>query len=96
MTQSLLDFLAPGPVDSAFASMTRADLCSRMAKMVGGHTQKKLYRLKDKNIRFAMVNHPSDLKLSCDRDKYFGLLSVRLMSHGGLRLHTHENWINVA
>ena len=93
---TVLDCLAPLDGDSARQCLRRADLCSRFAKCCRGQTQKKLYRLKNLNIRTALSCPTSDVEVVVDRDRYFGLLSVRLNGTDGLRVHSHENWIDAA
>ena len=92
---SVLDCLAPCHFESAPQRIRRADLCSRLAKLARGRTRKKLYRLKDANIRATLRNPSGAVEIHADRDRYFGLLSVRL-KRTRVRVHTHENWIVVA
>jgi hypothetical protein len=76
--------------------MRRAALCSRLAKLVGGQARRKLYRLKNTNIRTARKCSPELIEVHADQDRYFGLLSVRISGPDGVRVHTHENWIDAA
>jgi len=76
--------------------MRRAALCSRLAKIIRGHGRKKLYRQKDANIRAARMRSSGLIEIHADQGRYFGLLSVRINGPGGVRLHTHENWMNAA
>jgi len=92
----VLDCFAPVHGDSARECIKRASLCSRLAKLVRGRAREKLYRLKNSNIRSALAAAPSLLEIHGDQTRYFGLLSVRLTGSDGVRVHTHENWINVA
>lgn len=91
---TVLDCFEPCPGDTALECMRRAALCSRMAKLASGYTRRKLYRLKNANIRAALRCSPGLVEIRADRDRYFGLLSVRLNGADGVRVHTHENWIN--
>jgi len=93
---SLLDCFAPCHGDSARHCLRRAALCSRLAKFVGGQARKKLYRLKNANIRAALKCSPGLVEIHGDQNRYFGLLSVRLNGLAGVRVHTHENWIDAA
>jgi len=93
---SVLDCFAPCNGDTALQCMRRAALCSRLAKFVGGQARKKLYRLKNTNIRAARRCAPGLIEIRADQDRYFGLLSVRISGPGGVRVHTHENWIDAA
>lgn len=92
----VLDCFTPCPGDSARQCLRRARMCSRLAKLVRGQARKKLYRLKNANIRAAIKCGSGQLEIRADHDRYFGLLSVRLNGSDGLRLHTHENWIDAA
>lgn len=76
--------------------MRRAALCSHLAKLVRGQPKKKLYRLKNENIRSALKTKSALVEVACDWDRHFGLLSIRLHGTDGVRVHTHENWINAA
>lgn len=91
---SVLDFFAPCARDTAPQCLRRAALCSRLAKVVRGHVRQKLYRLKNRNIRAATKRSSSRIEVVADNDRYFGLLSVRLNGSHGVRVHTHENWID--
>jgi hypothetical protein len=93
---SVLDCFAPGWGDSARQCLRRAALCSRLAKLASGRKRKKLYQLKNANIRAALRLSPELVRIHADHDRYFGLLSVRLNSSEGVRVHTHENWIDAA
>ena len=93
---TVLDCLAPRHGDHARLCMRRAALCSRYAKLVRGHVRKKLYRMKKANIRAALRCSSPVIEISVDNDRYFGLLSVRLSEPDGVRVHTHENWIDEA
>ena len=94
-TSSVLDHLAPSPTDSARECLSQAAVCSRLAKLVTGTVRAKLYLLKNRNIRVAITSRRSGVEICCDRDLYFGLLSVRLKD-GNMRVHTHENWLLAA
>ncbi|HMQ14384.1 MAG TPA: hypothetical protein PKC49_00265 [Phycisphaerae bacterium] len=52
--------------------------------------------MKNVNIRAALRCSPGLVEIRADRDRYFGLLSVRLNGPDGVRVHTHENWIDAA
>ena len=93
---SVLDCFAPCDGDTARQCLSRAALCSRLAKIARGLVRKKLYRLKNANIRAALRCAPGLVEIRADRDRYFGLLSVRLDGADGVRVHTHENWIDAA
>ena len=93
---TVLDYLAPSPSDSARQCLGRAALCSRLAKRAPGPCRKKLYRLKNENIRAASRCAPGRVHVHSDHDRYFGLLSVQIDGAHGLRVHTHENWIDAA
>ena len=92
----VLDFFGPCIGDSAHQCLRRADLCSRLAKLVRGDARKKLYRLKNANIRAALERNSGEVEVHADNDRYFGLLSVRLRGSDNVRVHTHENWIDAA
>lgn len=91
---SVLDCFAPGHGDTARQCLRRAALCSRLAKLVRGYVREKLYRLKNANIRAALKCSPELIEVLADNDRYYGLLSVRLSGSNGVRVHTHENWID--
>ena len=93
---TLLDHLGPSPADSAQACMRRAVLCSRLAKLAHGALRDRLYRLKNNNVRIARDHHPGSLEFDVDRDRFFGLLSVRLRGAPSVCVHTHENWLDPA
>ena len=93
---TLLDFLAPWPGESACQCLRRAALCSRMAKLCTGRLRRKLYRLKNMNIRAALRCSDGAVEVHADLDRYVGLLSVRLTGAPAVRVHTHENWIDAA
>jgi hypothetical protein len=93
---SVLDCFAPCNGDTALQYMRRAALCSRLAKLVRGQARKKLYRLKNANIRSARRCSSGLIEIHVDQDRYFGLLSVRINGPDGVRVHTHENWIDAA
>lgn len=93
---SVLDCFAPTHGDNAREYLSRAALCSRLAKLTRGHARKKLYRLKDANIRAALRCSPGLVEIHADHGRCFGLLSVRLNRSEGVRVHTHENWIDAA
>jgi len=93
---SVLDFFAPCHGDTARGCLMRAALCSRLAKLVRGRAQKKLYRLKNANIRAALRSSSGLVEVRADQTRYFGLLSVQLNGSDGVRVHTHENWIDAA
>ena len=90
----VLDCFAPFHGDTARQRLERAALCSRLAKLARGHARKKLYRLKNANIRAALRCSPELVEIHADHGRYFGLLSVRLNRSKGVRVHTHENWID--
>lgn len=94
--ESVLDCFSPCHGDTARTCMRRADTCSRLAKLVRGKARKKLYRLKNENIRAALRCSSGQIEIHCDRDRHFGLLSVRLVGRDPVRVHTHENWIDAA
>jgi len=96
LAYSVLNQLAPMPTDSARECLLRAVTCNRLAKLAIGSTRRKLYRLKDKNIKLALKAHPADVEVCCDHELYPGLMSVRLKDAVHLRLHTHENWLREA
>lgn len=91
---SVLDCFAPCARDSAQQCLIRAAMCSRLAKLVGGQVRKKLYRLKNANIRAALKRPSGSVEVVADNDRYLGLLSVRLCGSESLRVHTHENWLD--
>ena len=93
---SVLDCFAPCHGDTARQCLSRAALCSRLAKLARGRERKKLYRLKNANVRAALRCSSGVVEIHADHDRYFGLLSVRLTGSDGVRVHTHENWIDVA
>lgn len=93
---SVLDFFAPCYGDTARQCLSRVALCSRLAKLVRGQARKKLYRFKNANIRAALRCSPEFVEIHGDQTRYFGLLSVQLNGLDGVRVHTHENWINEA
>ena len=93
---TVLDCFGPCNGDTARQCMGRAALCSRLAKLVRGQARKKLYRQKNANIRSASRCSSGLIEIQADRDRYFGLLSVRIGGPGGIRVHTHENWIDAA
>lgn len=93
---SVLDFFGPCHGDTARQNLWRASLCSRLAKLVRGQARKKLYRLKNTNIRAALECSSGLVEIRADRSRYFGLLSVRLNGSDGVRVHTHENWMDEA
>lgn len=93
---TVLDCFGPCPGDTARECLRRAALCSRMAKLASGRTRRKLYRLKNANIRAAVLCSPELIEIRADHDRFYGLLSVRLDSADGVRVHTHENWIDAA
>lgn len=93
---TILDCFAPCYGDTARQCMRRAALCSRLAKLVRGQERKKLYRQKNANIRAARRCASALIDVCADQGRYFGLLSVRINGSGGVRVHTHENWINAA
>lgn len=93
---SVLDCFAPCHGDAARQCLRRAALCSRLAKFVRGQARKKLYRLKNENIRAALRCSSALVEIHGDQSCHFGLLSVRLNGSGGVRVHTHENWIDAA
>lgn len=93
---SVLDCFAPCQGDTARQRLCRADLCSRLAKLVRGQARKKLYQLKNANIRAALEHSSNQIEIRGDRDRYFGLLSVGLKGTHCIRVHTHENWIEAA
>lgn len=92
----VLDCFTPCLGDTARQCLRRADLCSRLAKLVRGQARKKLYRLKNANIRTALERNSGQIAVHADNDRYFGLLSVRLNDSDDIRVHTHENWIDAA
>ena len=91
---SVLDCFAPCAGDTARQWLRRARLCSRLAKLVRGHSRKKLYRLKNANIRAALDGDSGSIAVHGDRIRYFGLLSVQFTGRELVRVHTHENWLN--
>lgn len=91
-----LDFLAPTHADSARACLLRASVCSRLAKLVAGSVRRKLYQLKDQNILRAIVLSGGEVEIRCDKDLYFGLISIRLNGFERVRVHSHENWLAAA
>ncbi len=93
---SVLDYLAPSHWDTARQCLRRAALCSHLAKLARGRARRKLYRLKNANIRAALHCSPGLVEIRADHDRYFGLLSVRLNGADGVRVHTHENWVDAA
>lgn len=93
---SVLKCFAPCLGDSARQCLRRAALCSSLAKLARGSVRKQLYRLKNLNIRAALRCASGLVEIRADRDRYFGLLSVRLAGADGVRVHTHENWIDAA
>lgn len=95
-SETVLDCFSPCPGDTARHCLRRANLCSRLAKLVRGQARKKLYRLKNENIRAAVERSADQIEIRCDRDRHFGLLSVRLKGRDLVRVHTHENWIDAA
>ncbi len=90
---TVLDGLAPRQGEHARQCLQRAALCSRLAKLVQGNVRDKLYRLKNANICAAIRSSPGLIEVSVDNDRFFGLLSVRLIGANDVRVHTHENWI---
>lgn len=93
---TVLDHFAPCHGDTARQCLERAALCSRLAKIVRGYARKKLYRLKNTNIRAALRCSSEFIEIRADRDRYFGLLSVRFNGSNSVRVHTHGNWIYAA
>lgn len=93
---TVLDCFAPTHGDTARECLSRAALCSRLAKLARGHARKTLYRLKNANIRAALRCSPELVEIHADQGRYFGLLSVRLSRSESVRVHTHENWIDAA
>lgn len=93
---SVLDCFGPLHGDTARQCLRRAALCSRFAKLVRGQARKKLYRLKNANIRAALNCTSGLVEIRADQSRYFGLLSVRLNGLDGVRVHTHENWMDAA
>lgn len=93
---TVLDYFGPCRGDSARHCLLRAALCSHLAKLVRGRVRKTLYRLKNANIRAALDCPSEEVEVRSDHDRYFGLLSVRLTESDGVRVHTHENWIDAA
>jgi hypothetical protein len=91
---SVLDGFAPCHGDTARECMMRAAVCSRFAKLVAGAARERLYRLKNANIRAALRCSRGVIEVVVDRDRCYGLLSVRLRGADNVRVHTHENWIN--
>lgn len=92
----VLDSFAPCHGDTARQCLKRAALCSRLAKLVRGDARKKLYRLKNANIRATLRCSSAAVEIHGDQTRYFGLLSVQLNGADSVRVHTHENWIDAA
>ncbi|OWY72966.1 hypothetical protein B7486_01065 [cyanobacterium TDX16] len=84
------------PGDSIRACIERASLCSHLAKLTTGSLRRKLYGLKNQNIRAAIAGNSIELEIKCDRDRYFGLLSIGVRGAHAIRVHSHENWIDAA
>lgn len=93
---TVLECFTPCHGDTARQCLKRAALCSRLAKLVRGPTRRQLYRLKDTNIRAALRCSPELIEIRADHDRYHGLLSVGMNDSDRVRVHTHENWIDVA
>lgn len=93
---TMLNCFGPCDGDTAHQCMRRAALCSRLAKRVRGQARTQLYRHKNANIRAACKYSSTLVEVRADHDRYFGLLSVREKRPDGVRVHTHENWIDVA
>lgn len=91
---SVLDFFGPCHGDTALQCLKRAALCSRLAKLVRVPTQKKLYRLKNANIRASLRCSSGLVEIRPDQGRYFGLDSVQFNGVERVRVHTHENWLN--
>ncbi len=92
---SVLDCFVPYSGDSVRQCLLRAAICSRLAKIVSDvPLRRKLYRYKHQNIRACLAQSRGEVEVRADRDRYFGLLSVRLCNGTGVWVHTHQNWIN--
>lgn len=71
----------------------KALLASRLAKTVDGPVQRRLYRIKGRSLG-QLIRHADDpdVQVGVDRERFPGLLSVRMTGLGAL--HTHENWMD--
>ncbi len=92
-TGILLSALDPFGARSAAECLQRAQSCNHLAKMATGATRRKLYRLKDRNLRQALSVDANGLVVSVDHDSHFGLLSISSRETPSIRLHSHENWL---
>lgn len=95
---TVLDGLNPSWPTSPRECVRKARVCNRLAKLklFTGQLRRKLYRLKNRNIRAAFEINQEALSVRVDNDRYFGLLSVALKADPDERLHTHENWLGTA
>lgn len=93
---TVLDGLNPSWPTTPKECVHKSRVCNRLAKLVTGQLRRKLYRLKDRNIRAAFELNQEALSVRVDNDLHFGLLSVALKADPDVRLHTHENWLGTA
>ena len=91
----LLDHLTPYGSTNVTECMRRAYLCNKLAKLVRGHLRHRLYRMKDSNILKARELGILQLRITVDHDLHHGLLSIGLRDDPAIRVHTHENWLDL-
>jgi hypothetical protein len=95
--ESLFSFLVPWAGRSnAHSEFIAASLCNRLAKLARGRTRADMYRLKNKCLRRLIAADDRLIDVLVDKDRFPGLLSIRLRIAPKLSLHSHENWLDAA